>query len=121
MSVADNVNLSSLEKSARGGLISDRVFRERATEMIDALSIKTPTPDTAARYLSGGNQQKTVIARWLSADTQVFVLEEPGLGVDVGAKIEIYTLINEMAAAGSAVSSSAPTSPTCWASATAYW
>jgi ribose transport system ATP-binding protein len=104
MSVADNINLSSLDKAAAsGGYINSGVYRSRANEMIDALSIKTPDTETAVRYLSGGNQQKVVIARWMSADTQVFVLEEPGLGVDVGAKIEIYTLINEMAAAGSAV------------------
>ena len=103
MSVADNINLSSLEKSAKYGLLRSGVYRARANHMIDALSIKTPTTETTVRYLSGGNQQKLVIARWMSADTQVFVLEEPGLGVDVGAKIEIYTLINQMAAAGSAV------------------
>ena len=103
MSVADNINLSSLGQSSSRGVIKSGVYRRRASDMVDALSIKTPTLDTTVRYLSGGNQQKTVIARWMSADTQVFVLEEPGLGVDVGAKIEIYTLINEMAAAGSAV------------------
>jgi ribose transport system ATP-binding protein len=103
MSVADNINLASLGKSAVAGLIRDGQYRRRAMDMIAALSIKTPNPETMVRYLSGGNQQKTVIARWLSADTQIFILEEPGLGVDVGAKIEIYTLINRMAAAGSAV------------------
>ncbi len=103
MSVEDNVNLSSLEKSSRFGLINAGTYRDRAKQMIDALSIKTPTPKTAVRYLSGGNQQKTVLARWLSADTEVFIMEEPGLGVDVGAKIEIYTLVNEMAASGSAI------------------
>ena len=103
MSVEDNVNLSSLDEAARAGLIQSGLYRERAARMIDALSIKTPGPGTAVRYLSGGNQQKTVIARWLATDTQVFVLEEPGLGVDIGAKFEIYTLINHMAAEGSAV------------------
>ena len=103
MSVADNINLSSLEEAARAGLIRSGRYRERAVSMVDALSIKTPGPETAVRYLSGGNQQKTVIARWLATDTQVFVLEEPGLGVDIGAKFEIYTLINHMAAEGSAV------------------
>jgi ribose transport system ATP-binding protein len=103
MSVADNINLSSLDEAAIRGLIQPREYRRRAGAMIEALSIKTPSTETLVRYLSGGNQQKTVIARWLATDTQVFVLEEPGLGVDVGAKIEIYTLINRMAAAGSAV------------------
>lgn len=103
MSVADNINLASLAKSSSRGLIRNGKFRQRAKEMVEALSIKTPSLDTKVRYLSGGNQQKTVIARWLSAEAQVFILEEPGLGVDVGAKIEIYTLINRMAAAGSAV------------------
>ena len=86
MSVADNINLSSLEKSAQRGYIRGAVYRARANDMIDALSIKTPTTETAVRYLSGGNQQKVVIARWISAGTQVFILEEPGLGVDVGAE-----------------------------------
>lgn len=103
MTVADNINLSSLDEAARAGLIRSGTYRERALGMVDALSIKTPGPETAVRYLSGGNQQKTVIARWLATDTQVFVLEEPGLGVDIGAKFEIYTLINQMAAEGSAV------------------
>jgi ribose transport system ATP-binding protein len=104
MSVADNINLASLDESAnRAGVVKSGVYRARANEMIDALSIKTPNTETMVRYLSGGNQQKVVIARWMSADTQVFVLEEPGLGVDVGAKIEIYTLINQMASQGKAV------------------
>jgi ribose transport system ATP-binding protein len=103
MSVGDNLNLASLHKVSTAGLIRARSARAQADHMIARLRVRTPNRETAVRYLSGGNQQKTVIGRWLCSDAKVFVLDEPTLGVDVGAKIEIYNLINEMVAAGAGV------------------
>ncbi|HWO64337.1 MAG TPA: ATP-binding cassette domain-containing protein, partial [Umezawaea sp.] len=70
---------------------------------IAALRIKTRSPRALANELSGGNQQKVVIGKWLLADPKVLVLDEPTRGVDVGAKVEIYELVNRMTAAGRAV------------------
>ena len=103
MSVGDNLNLASLSNVATAGLIRAKGARAQADDMIRRLRVKTPNRDTAVRYLSGGNQQKTVIGRWLCSDARVFLLDEPTLGVDVGAKIEIYTLINDMVGAGAGV------------------
>lgn len=103
MSVTDNVNLATLDKVARFGLISTRKATDAAARLIEMMDIRPPDPDKRARLLSGGNQQKVVLARWLAADTKVFVLDEPTVGVDVGAKSEIYRLLNRLADAGAAV------------------
>lgn len=100
MSVNDNINLASLEKVSKSSFISRRRAMSRANTMIENLKIKTPKADSIVRYLSGGNQQKTVIGRWLSSDARLYILDEPTIGVDVGAKIEIYTLINQLVKSG---------------------
>ena len=71
--------------------------------MVEALSIKTPALQQKVQNLSGGNQQKIVIAKWLTADTDVLIFDEPTRGIDVGAKSEIYRLLNELAQQGKAI------------------
>jgi len=82
---------------------SQRVARERANRQIARLRIKARSSETLANELSGGNQQKVVIGKWLETKPQVFLLDDPTRGVDVGAKREIYSLIREMAAEGGIV------------------
>ncbi len=104
MSVTDNINLPSLGRVARtAGFLNHRSARQRAVSMIDSLAIRTPGPETAVRYLSGGNQQKVVIGKWLTSGAAVYLLDEPTVGVDVGAKAEIYHLINRLVADGAGV------------------
>ena len=77
--------------------------RRACTEYISALQIRTPSSETAVRTLSGGNQQKVVLAKWLARGCEVLLFDEPTRGVDVGAKVEIYQLINSLAAEGKAI------------------
>jgi L-arabinose transport system ATP-binding protein len=100
-SVSDNVNLSCRRHYSRWGFARD-ISRERATAVsyIQRLSIKTPDADTPVANLSGGNQQKIVLARYLAEQIEVFVLDEPTRGVDVGARKQIYDLLYELAEAG---------------------
>ena len=100
-SVSDNVNLSCRRHHSRWGGVRN-IARERATAVsyINRLSIKTPDADTPVANLSGGNQQKIVLARYLAEQIDVFVLDEPTRGVDVGARKQIYDLLYELAEAG---------------------
>lgn len=101
MSVAHNITLANMEAvSGRAGFI--RFDRERtvARRYIDSLGIRTPSPDQLARLLSGGNQQKAVIAKWLFRDARVIFFDEPTRGIDVGAKYAIYELMDSLAAQG---------------------
>ena len=110
MNVRDNINLPSMEAVATLGLENRRKACERAHDLIRALDIR-PKDDTAfARNLSGGNQQKVVLAKWLARSARLFLLEEPTVGVDVGAKSEIYGLVRQTASTGAGflISSSDP-------------
>ncbi|GAA2038346.1 sugar ABC transporter ATP-binding protein [Agromyces tropicus] len=98
-----NVTLSSFSRFARGGFLDERRERGVAAEQIDALELRPADPDRPARTLSGGNQQKILLARWLVNRTSVLLLDEPTRGVDVGARAEIYALIRRLAANGDAV------------------
>ncbi len=111
LSIADNISLSTLGAVSPGGLVSGRKLRERAQSLIQKLDVRPPLPERATRLLSGGNQQKVVLARALAASAQFMILDEPTVGVDVGAKAEIYRLVAELAAQGTAilVSSNDPT------------
>ncbi len=103
MSIADNITLSGLRRLTRRGLLSPRRQREVAVEWMRRLDIRSPDPARPVRHLSGGNQQKVAIARLLHQDAQVLLLDEPTRGIDVGAKIQIYRLMGELAAAGRAI------------------
>jgi L-arabinose transport system ATP-binding protein len=100
-SVADNLNISCRRHQARFGLTLDRA-RERRTaeEFIDKLGIKTPDQGTPVGSLSGGNQQKVILGRWLAERVEVLLMDEPTRGIDVGARSEIYRLLYALAESG---------------------
>jgi ribose transport system ATP-binding protein len=102
-SLADNLTLSRLAPLSRFGLLSPARVRAAATAQLARLGVKHRDPDQSAGELSGGNQQKVALARLLHQDADVFLLDEPTRGVDVGSKADIYRLIGELAAAGRAV------------------
>ncbi|TDD97278.1 sugar ABC transporter ATP-binding protein [Jiangella asiatica] len=102
-SVYRNVSLATLGRFARGGFLDRRGERKAAQEHVRALDVRPGDVDRAVRTLSGGNQQKVVLARWLLRDCRVLLLDEPTRGVDVGARSEIYALIRRLAADGVAV------------------
>ena len=102
-SLIDNISLSSLGRVSTGPLVSQGAMRRRAGAYIQRLRITASGPDAPLRSLSGGNQQKSVLARLLAADSDVLILDEPTRGIDVGAKHEVYELINDLARAGKAV------------------
>ncbi len=103
MSIAANTTLASLPAVSRRGLIDRAAEAAAAGRFVDRLGIKTPSVEAAVGTLSGGNQQKVALARWLATEPAVLILDEPTQGVDVGAKGEIHRFMLELAAAGLAV------------------
>jgi len=103
LSVRENFGLPNLGQFSRFGFVRPRRERGALGRFVSALRIKIPHQDQLAGNLSGGNQQKVVLAKWLQANCDVVIFDEPTRGIDVGAKYEIYLLINELAAAGKAV------------------
>jgi ribose transport system ATP-binding protein len=104
MDVEVNTALASFRRFAnRFGWVKTRATREQALKLVQALSIKTPGIAQRVKNLSGGNQQKVVIAKWLTADTEILIFDEPTRGIDVGAKSEIYKLLNDLAREGKAI------------------
>lgn len=102
-SICHNISLTILKKISKFYVINTKSERKIANEKRDSLRIKAPSIDTKASTLSGGNQQKIVLAKWLAADCKVIFMDEPTRGVDVGAKQEIYKLLDELAATGLAI------------------
>jgi rhamnose transport system ATP-binding protein len=103
MPVVENVTISSLDQHKKGFLI-DRASEEKAgAEAVRQLGVKTPSLFNPVRNLSGGNQQKVALARWMAVKPKLLVLDEPTQGIDVGAKAEIYTLIEQLAKQGVAI------------------
>jgi ribose transport system ATP-binding protein len=100
MSVKDNMTLASLARFATMSWMHPREEVREASKFVRQLAIKTPSLRQRARLLSGGNQQKVLMARWLMRDPKVLILSEPTRGIDVGSKAEIYRLIDEMAGRG---------------------
>jgi ABC-type sugar transport system ATPase subunit len=103
LTVRENTTISILERLTRGGLLDLRRERSVARDFVRDLQVKTPTTETRIGGLSGGNQQKVVIARWLARQPRVLILDEPTKGIDVGAKAEIHRLIQRLAESGVAV------------------
>ncbi|MGQ7861831.1 L-arabinose ABC transporter ATP-binding protein AraG [Pseudomonas sp. 32A] len=103
-SVAENINISARRDHARfGWLIQGGWERANAQRQISALNVRTPSADQPILFLSGGNQQKAILGRWLSMPMKVLLLDEPTRGIDIGAKSEIYQIIHNLAASGIAV------------------
>ncbi|WP_116950357.1 sugar ABC transporter ATP-binding protein [Jiangella endophytica] len=98
-----NVSLATMGRFARGGFLNRGGEKRAATEHVKALDVRPPDVDRAVRTLSGGNQQKIVLARWLLRECRVLLLDEPTRGVDVGARSEIYALVRRLADDGVAV------------------
>ena len=103
MTIRENITMPALGRYAAAGLIQRDKERDTATEMSKRLNVKTPNVEERAGNLSGGNQQKVVLAKWLSLDPRVLIFDEPTRGIDVGAKAEIYALMRSLAREGVAI------------------
>ena len=104
LSIADNVSIASLDQYVDAGIVlNNRKIEKLVADNVAKLSIKTPSSKTRIQSLSGGNQQKVLISRWLANDPDVFILDEPTRGIDVGAKYEIYCIIAELAKQGKSI------------------
>ena len=100
LSVQHNIGLANHRRTSRWGLVDASRERGDARRMIDQLRIKTPGPDRITRWLSGGNQQKVVLAKWLAGHAEIFIFDEPTRGIDVAARRDIYDLMNTLVARG---------------------
>jgi len=102
--VADNISMAAPEKTgAPRGLLPPFAKMRTARRFIDLLKIKTPSPRQKVMFLSGGNQQKVVLAKWMLTQASIFIFDEPTRGIDVGAKVEVYRLMNELLRRGAAI------------------
>jgi len=102
-SIGENISLPLLEKLSKGFVMREKAEKDLWTMQMEALRIKAPNSSTLVSSLSGGNQQKVVLAKWLSTKPKILLLDEPTRGIDVGAKAEIYQLINKLAKEGMAI------------------
>ena len=103
LSVRENVTLASLDRYGSGGFVNAAKERLGVDALIKTLAIKTAGREALVRQLSGGNQQKVVLAKWLSRASSIYVLDEPTVAIDVGSKVEIYHLLNKLAAEGAGI------------------
>lgn len=103
MTVERNINLAHIPQLSKNGFIRENYARENATDSIKKFNIKTPSMEQIVNNLSGGNQQKIVLAKWLLNDVKVMIFDEPTRGIDVGAKYEIYELMNQLSDNGVAI------------------
>lgn len=103
LSIRNNINMPIYPRISRGSVIDTKKENAIAEKYKEEISIKTPTLDQLVKNLSGGNQQKVILAKWLAADSEILIFDEPTRGIDVGAKQEIYTLINTLVEQGKAV------------------
>ena len=102
-SVNENTTLATMEEFTNGIFINKAKEKQVAEKYVNELATKTPTTDQLVVNLSGGNQQKVVIAKWLTRDSDILIFDEPTRGIDVGAKNEIYKLMNKLAAEGKSI------------------
>ncbi|HPY37464.1 MAG TPA: ATP-binding cassette domain-containing protein, partial [Clostridia bacterium] len=95
--------IPSLDALSGKLVVNDDVIRQTAHEYVNMIDIKTPSVDALVRSLSGGNQQKVVVAKWLLRNSNILIFDEPTRGIDVGAKSEIYKLMNKLAGEGKSI------------------
>ena len=103
LSVKQNVSMASLGKLLKRGMLQLNIEKSKVLDFIDKLRILTPSIEKEVQYLSGGNQQKVVLAKWLASQSRILIFDEPTRGIDVGAKVEVYNLMNELVKNGVAV------------------
>ncbi len=103
LGVKENITLANINELGNGFLINTKIEESKAKKWVTDLNIKTPSISTLVNSLSGGNQQKVVLARWLESGSEVIILNEPTRGIDVGAKIEIYKLMQDLCEKGAAI------------------
>ena len=104
LSIADNISIASLKQYVDGGImLNSKKIEQLVQDNVQKMNIKTPSSKTLIQSLSGGNQQKVLIGRWLANDPEVLILDEPTRGIDVGAKYEIYCIIAELAKQGKSI------------------
>ena len=102
-SVMNNLHLATIDRDRKGLLLDESKHRKVAEENVKTYRIKTPTLETPVGSLSGGNQQKVVIGKWVNTDADIYIFDEPTRGIDVGAKIEVYNVMNDLVKKGKAV------------------
>jgi L-arabinose transport system ATP-binding protein len=102
-SVRENITLCIPERISRHGFVRQSIENEIAGQLAERMRVKTPSLHQLVSKLSGGNQQKVVLSRWLARQPRVLILDEPTRGIDVGTKAEIYRLVEELAAGGIAI------------------
>jgi ribose transport system ATP-binding protein len=98
--VLENINLATLERQSTAGWMDQASLRQTAARYVDLLTIRTPSLQQKAMFLSGGNQQKVVLAKWLALNPKALILDEPTRGIDVGAKAEVHALMSQLAKSG---------------------
>jgi ABC-type sugar transport system ATPase subunit len=103
LTVGSNIGAASLRPNSVGGFVSSGREQRMATEYVRRLRIRTPSVQTITSHLSGGNQQKVMLAKWLAIKPKVLLVDEPTRGVDVGAKAEVHAILRQLAQAGTAV------------------
>ncbi len=103
LTVADNIALPTLEEYSNALIVDEKRIRQVAGEYRDKINIKTPSVDTGVVSLSGGNQQKVIVAKWLARDCDILIFDEPTRGIDVGAKSEIYKLMAQLSQDGKSI------------------
>lgn len=103
MNIASNATIANIDKYKQFGLLNNNSIKKDTKWVIESMSVKTPSQNTLIRTLSGGNQQKVIIGRWLLTEPEILLLDEPTRGIDVGAKYEIYQLIIDLAKKGKGV------------------
>ena len=121
MSVRDNLSFAALDALSRWGIVDRAAEREAVERIVRLLAIRTDGTHVPAGSLSGGNQQKLVIGKWLMVSPRILLLNDPTRGIDVGTKQEIYQLLRELAQAARRSCSTRPTSTSSSAAATACW
>jgi ribose transport system ATP-binding protein len=103
MACSANITITDIRKASRGGFINHILERDESKRLVENLAIHTTSMNQLVRNLSGGNQQKVVLAKWLFRNAEVLILDEPTRGIDVGAKFEIHLLLWELAALGKGI------------------